>query len=109
MDASPRQDTWAKYLGKVRANALKIYIEFLETAVTRSALLTIIIFAVSFAFQTECRAQQSEMDSLTSKDSPLAKGEVIAFFGDSITQAGAGEGGYCRLIGEAIEKARSSI
>ncbi len=40
---------------------------------------------------------------MTAKDSPLARGEVIAFFGDSLTQGGARPGGYCRLIGEAIE------
>ena len=42
--------------------------------------------------------------ALTSEDSPLAKDEVIAFFGDSITQAGANAGGYCRLIGDAIQE-----
>ena len=30
--------------------------------------------------------QAAGIDSLTGTDSPLAKGEVIAFFGDSITQ-----------------------
>jgi len=51
-------------------------------------------------------AAPAGIDALTSPDSPLAKGEVIAFFGDSITQGGARPGGYCRLIGDAIEKQR---
>jgi lysophospholipase L1-like esterase len=47
--------------------------------------------------------------ALTAKDSPLAEGEVIAFFGNSITQGGARPGGYCRLIGDAIEKQRPEL
>ena len=49
------------------------------------------------------------LDALTAESSPLSKGEVIAFFGDSITQAGAGPGGYCRLVAEAIEKKRPEL
>ncbi len=49
------------------------------------------------------------IDCLTANDSPLAAGEVIAFFGDSITQSGAEPGGYCRLIGEAIEHQRPEL
>lgn len=49
------------------------------------------------------------VDDLTGKESPVAKGEVIAFLGDSITQGGARPGGYCRLIGEAIEKKRPEL
>jgi lysophospholipase L1-like esterase len=54
-------------------------------------------------------AETAGVDALAGKDSPLAKGEVIAFFGDSITQAGAREGGYCRLIANAIEKQRPEL
>ena len=46
---------------------------------------------------------------LTDKQSPLSEGEVIAFFGDSITQGGARPGGYCRLIGEAIKAQRPEL
>jgi lysophospholipase L1-like esterase len=35
---------------------------------------------------------------------PLNKGERIVFLGDSITQAGAGEGGYVTLVKEALAK-----
>ena len=49
------------------------------------------------------------IDSLTANDSPLAKGEVIAFFGDSITQGGAQPGGYCRLIAKAVEDQRPEL
>lgn len=45
-----------------------------------------------------------DLSPLTGDASPLNKGEVIAFFGDSITQAGAKPGGYCRLIDEALQK-----
>ena len=49
------------------------------------------------------------LDALTAEGSPLSKGEVIAFFGDSITQAGASPGGYCRLVAAAIEKERPEL
>jgi len=49
------------------------------------------------------------IEKLTAKDSPLRKGEAIAFFGDSITQAGKGPGGYCRLIDEALAKGRPEL
>ncbi|MDG1872672.1 MAG: DUF1080 domain-containing protein [Mariniblastus sp.] len=49
------------------------------------------------------------LNALTSTNSPLAQNETIAFFGDSITQGGARPGGYCRLIGDALEKERSDL
>jgi lysophospholipase L1-like esterase len=58
---------------------------------------------------TASSSQAAGIDALTAKTSPLGKGEVIAFFGDSITQAGARPGGYCRLIGEAIAKERPEL
>jgi isoamyl acetate esterase len=58
---------------------------------------------------TASAAEPAGVDALTAKNSPLAKGEVIAFFGDSITQAGAGPTGYCRLIARAIEKQRPEL
>ena len=49
------------------------------------------------------------IDALAGKDSPLKKGETIAFFGDSITAAGARKGGYCKLISDAIAKAHPEL
>ena len=53
--------------------------------------------------------QGAGIDALAGNKSPLNKNEVIAFFGDSITQAGARPGGYCRLIGAAIAKQRPEL
>jgi len=47
--------------------------------------------------------------ALAGADSPLAKGEAIAMFGDSITQAGARPGGYCRLIADAIAEGHPDL
>lgn len=43
-------------------------------------------------------------DSSAAADEPLKKGERIVFLGDSITQAGAGAGGYVTLAKEALAK-----
>lgn len=59
--------------------------------------------------ETTSAAEPSGIEALTGKDSPLSEGEVIAFFGDSITQGGKGPGGYCRLIDEAIAKQRPEL
>jgi lysophospholipase L1-like esterase len=76
---------------------------------TRTAL-SFFAFLVSLSmFATSSAAEPEGIDALTAKNSRLAKGEVIAFFGDSITQAGARPGGYCRLIGEAIKKQRPEL
>ena len=69
------------------------------------------LFAIA-SFPGACSvalAQGTGVDRLTGKQTPVSKGEVIAFFGDSITQAGARPGGYCRLIGEAITKKRPEL
>ncbi len=72
--------------------------------------MTRIIFAVKIWFLTATIAvNASGIDLLTAKDTPLSRGEVIAFFGDSITQAGARKGGYCRLINDAIQKAHPDL
>lgn len=71
---------------------------------------SLIVLLVGFtALESASAADPVGIDSLTAESSPLAKGEVIAFFGDSITQGGARPGGYCRLIGEAIEKGRPQL
>ena len=75
----------------------------------RFALSSILLVAGSVMLEKASAAELTGIDVLTAKDSPLAEGEVIAFFGDSITQGGARPGGYCRLIGEAIEKQRPEL
>lgn len=44
------------------------------------------------------------VDRLAGEDSPLKKGDAIAFFGDSITQGGARPGGYVSIIEQALQK-----
>jgi len=76
---------------------------------TRFALSSIALVAGFTMLAAASATEPAGIDALTAKDSPLAKGEVIAFFGDSITQGGARPGGYCRLIDEAIEKRRPEL
>ncbi len=73
------------------------------------ALSAIALVAAGTLLPTSSIAQTDGIAALTANDSPLARGEVIAFFGDSITQGGARPGGYCRLIGEAIETQRPDL
>lgn len=40
---------------------------------------------------------------------PLEKGDRVVFLGDSITQAGAGPGGYVTLVREALEKEHKDL
>lgn len=75
----------------------------------RVVLSATVLIACCTMFQNTSTAQTDGLTALTAKDSPLAKNEVIAFFGDSITEAGARQGGYCRLIAEAIEKERPEL
>jgi len=76
---------------------------------TRFFLSSLALLAGFTMLEAASATEPAGIDSLTAKDSPLAKGEVIAFFGDSITQGGARPGGYCRLIGEAIEEQRPEL
>ena len=72
------------------------------------ALLLAVLIAATVA--GVARAEDpTGVDLLSAKDSPLKKGEAIAFFGDSITAAGAGKEGYCRLIAEAIAGSRPEL
>jgi lysophospholipase L1-like esterase len=80
-----------------------------RTTMNRIALSSIVLVVLFIMPGAAPAAETVGIDALTAKDSPLAKGEVIAFFGDSITQGGARPGGYCRLIGEAIEKQRPEL
>jgi hypothetical protein len=73
-------------------------------------VLTAIAVVIGFTMlETASAAEPEGIDALAAKGSPLVKGEVIAFFGDSITQGGAQLGGYCRLIAAAIEKQRPEL
>ena len=54
-------------------------------------------------------ATATGIDALAGADSPLKKGDVIAFFGDSITAAGARDGGYCKLIADAIAEQQPEL
>ena len=69
----------------------------------------LIAFSFFAGSQSVAAAEPEGIESLTSNQSPVSEKEVIAFFGDSITQAGARPGGYCKLIGEAIAKERSEL
>lgn len=46
---------------------------------------------------------------VTAADKPLEKGERIVFLGDSITQAGAGPGGYVTVVKETIAKSHPDL
>lgn len=76
---------------------------------TRFVHLSIALVVGFSLLETTSAAGRSGIDALAAKNSSLSEGEVIAFFGDSITQAGAGPGGYCRLIGEAIEEQQPDL
>jgi|GEM_PF-359934 lysophospholipase L1-like esterase len=76
---------------------------------SRFVVSTIALIAGFFMIESASAAQPVGIDALTARDSPLAQGEVIAFFGDSITQGGARPGGYCKLIAGAIEKQRPEL
>lgn len=69
----------------------------------------LIAFSVFSGSQSVPAAERVGIESLTSKKSPVSENEVIAFFGDSITQAGARPGGYCKLIGEAIANEKPEL
>ena len=53
--------------------------------------------------------QMSGIDELTAWSSPINHGHRIAFFGDSITQAGARKTGYCKLIANAVSTQRPEL
>ena len=40
---------------------------------------------------------------------PLQKGDRVVFLGDSITQAGAGPGGYVTLVRETLDKEHKDL
>jgi len=70
-----------------------------------SAVLIVAVAMTSNVLAADTATKEATgIDALAGKDSPLNKGDVIAFFGDSITAAGARNGGYCKLIMDAIAK-----
>jgi lysophospholipase L1-like esterase len=80
----------------------------------RSTISRVLLIAVAItggAWVSDATAKEVPgIDALAGKNSPLRKGDVIAFFGDSITAFGAGKWsrwqgkGYCRTITDAIAK-----
>ena len=84
----------------------------------KCSMISRVVLIVAVAISSNAYAQDaatkeakeaSGIDALAGKDSPLKKGDVIAFFGDSITAAGARNGGYCKLIAEAIAKQQPDL
>lgn len=76
---------------------------------TKSTLAAFVLVVSLMPIAHGFASDQRGIDALTSNGSPLAKGEVIAFFGDSITREGALGNGYCRLIGDALQKQRPDL
>ena len=76
---------------------------------TRFVLSAMTLITSLAMLETAPAAETTGINVLTAKSSPLKKGEVIAFFGDSITQGGARPGGYCKLIAGALQKRRSDL
>ncbi len=76
----------------------------------RCTTLATLLFLAMTAITGLARADDPQgVALLVAEDSPLKQGEAIAFFGDSITQAGARPDGYCRLIDNAIQKNRPEL
>ncbi len=75
----------------------------------RSVVFSLTLIATLNMLESTPAQESVDFAVLTTSDSLLDKGEVIAFFGDSITQSGAQPGGYCRLIATAIEKQRPEL
>ncbi len=72
--------------------------------------LAAVLSVLSHASDVALAQQMSGIDELTAWSSPINHGHTIAFFGDSITQAGGRrEGGYCRLIARAVSKQRPEL
>ncbi len=77
--------------------------------ISRALLVTAVALSSHAYAQDTATVEAAGIDALAGQDSPLKKGEAIAFFGDSITQAGARPGGYCKLIADAIAKQRPEL
>jgi len=86
--------------------------ENMSSKKTRNRVMTFQRIAVALIFTSSIlggvvKADDKGIETLTGKSSPVGKGEVIAFFGDSITQAGARPGGYCKLIADSFKANRA--
>lgn len=66
-----------------------------------SAIVPLLVLSLSLPAMA---IETDGIDKLTGDDSPLKQGDAIAFFGDSITQAGARPGGYVAILDAAIQK-----
>jgi lysophospholipase L1-like esterase len=77
--------------------------------IVRAAVIAAAALASHAYAEDAATKEASGIDALAGEDSPLKKDEVIAFFGDSITAAGAGNGGYCKLIMEEIAKQKPDL
>lgn len=60
--------------------------------------------AVALLMGIAVQASAGPLDEVITANGPLRAGDVVAFLGDSITQAGAGPNGYVSLIEKAAEK-----
>ena len=77
--------------------------------IARLMLIVAVAITGNVYAQDAATKKASGIEVLAGKDSPLKKGDAIAFFGDSITAAGAREGGYCKLIANAIAKQQPEL
>lgn len=59
---------------------------------------------VSIALLMACVSSIATVGIAQTEDGEIKQGERIVFFGDSITQSGAGPGGYVTLVREMIQK-----
>jgi lysophospholipase L1-like esterase len=70
----------------------------------RPALMTRTVWTGFSTFFILVMGQLMHSQQAAAADKPLEKGERIILLGDSITEAGAGPGGYVTLVKEAIAK-----
>ena len=54
------------------------------------------------------RTAEDGLQALTGPETPLRKGDTVAFFGDSITMQGDGEKGYLGLLRAALAGAEAT-
>ncbi|MEX0716664.1 MAG: SGNH/GDSL hydrolase family protein [Planctomycetaceae bacterium] len=64
------------------------------------ACVLIVLLSMTVAPSRTARAEEAASES--PRPQPLKEGDRVVFLGDSITQAGAGDGGYVTLVREAI-------
>ncbi|MFT5523893.1 MAG: lysophospholipase L1-like esterase [Pirellulaceae bacterium] len=72
------------------------------SVIFKSFLVLALVVTATLSAEETATKESTAFEALTGANTPLKKGEVIAFFGDSITAAGARKGGYCNLLASAI-------